>query len=160
MPGDRDGISAGQHVLMCAARGLDATGVDLSARAIDTAKRKASQRGLRARFLRYDVRQLADLGASFDTVLDAGLLVHVIDDDHDRTAYLNGLRTVLSAGGRYFILCFAGPQPASPARHLIPEDITTSFTDGWRIDSIDPVTLDSLTDPDGIPARMVSLTRM
>jgi hypothetical protein len=39
------------------------------------------------------------------------------------------------------------------------EDITTCFTDGWRIDSIEPTVLDSLTDPDGIPAWLVALTR-
>ena len=151
------GCGTGEHVLMCADHGLQATGVDLSAVAIDTAKRKAAERGLPARFLRHDARHLADLGESFDTVLDSGLLVHVVDDD-DRTAYLNGLSSVLAAGGRYFVLCFAEPQPASPVRHLTPEDITNVFTDGWQIESIEPTTLDSLTDPHSIPAHLVTLT--
>ena len=152
------GCGTGEHVLMCGVRGLPATGVDLSAVAIDTARRKATERGLPARFLRHDARQLADLGESFDTVLDSGLLVHVVDDENDRVAYLNGLRTVLAAGGSYFILCFAGPQPVSPVRHLMPEDIAAVFTDGWRIESIEPTTLDSLTNPHGIPAHLITVT--
>jgi cyclopropane fatty-acyl-phospholipid synthase-like methyltransferase len=152
------GCGTGEHVLMCAARGLDATGVDLSTAAIDTAKRKAAERGLPARFVRHDVRHLTELGESFDTVLDCGLLVHVVDEEDDRAAYLDGLRMVLPVGGRYVVVCFAGPQPASPVRHLTPEDITTVFNDGWQIDSIEPTTLHSLTDPHGIPARLITLT--
>jgi hypothetical protein len=30
----------------------------------------------------------------------------------------------------------------------------------WRVDAIEPATLDSLTDPDGIPAWLVALTRI
>ena len=144
---------------MCAAAGLDATGVDIAAAAISAAEHKARERGLTARFLRRDVRQLAELGESFDTVLDSGLLVHVIDDDGDGTAYLHALQAVLPPGGRYFVLCFRGPQADSPARHLRREDITACFTDGWHADSIEPTVLDSLTDPDGIPAWLVALTR-
>jgi hypothetical protein len=39
------------------------------------------------------------------------------------------------------------------------EDITACFAQGWRIDSIEATTLDSRTDPDGIPAWLVALTR-
>jgi hypothetical protein len=81
-----------------------------------------------------------------------------VDNEDNRAAYLNGLRAVLAADGHYFILCFAGPQPASPVRHLRPEDITAVFTDGWRIESIEPTRLDSLTDPHGIPAHLVTVT--
>jgi len=60
----------GEHVLMCAALGLEATGVDIAAAAVRAAEHKAQQRGLTARFLRHDVRRLAEFGESFDTVLD------------------------------------------------------------------------------------------
>ena len=139
--------------------GLDATGVDIAAAAISAAEHKAHQRGLTARFLRHDVRRLAELSESFDTVLDSGLLVHVLDDEQDRTAYLHGLQAVLPSGGRYFVLCFSGPQGGTRARHLMREDITACFAQGWRIDSIEATTLDSRTDPDGIPAWLIALTR-
>jgi SAM-dependent methyltransferase len=153
------GCGTGEHVLMCAAAGLDATGVDIAAAAIRAAEHKARERGLTARFLRHDVRRLAELGESFDTVLDSGLLVHVIDDERDRAAYLHGLQAVVPPGGRYFVLCFRGPQADSRARHLMREDVTTCFADGWRLDSIEATSLDSLTDTAGIPAWLIALAR-
>ncbi len=154
------GCGTGEHVLMCAAIGLEATGVDIAGAAIDAAERKAHERGLNARFLRHDVRRLAELEESFDTVLDSGLLVHVLNDEQDRLAYLQGLRAVVPSGGRYFVLCFRGPQSESGPRHLVREDVTDCFTEGWRVDSIEEATLDSLSDEDGIPAWLVALTRI
>src|SRR5947208_13565018 len=64
------GCGTGEHVLMAAGLGLDATGVDLAAAALRAAEDKARDRGSTARFLVHDARRLADLGESFDTVLD------------------------------------------------------------------------------------------
>jgi len=153
------GCGTGEHVLMCADLGLEATGLDICATAISAAQQKAHARGLTARFLQHDVRRLAELGQSFDTVLDSGLLVHVIDNDADRTAYLNGLQAIVATGGRYFVVCFRTPQEASPARHLLLDDITACFARGWRVDATEPVVLDSRIDPDGVPAWLVALTR-
>lgn len=154
------GCGTGEHVLMCAAAGLDATGIDIASAAIRAAEQKAHERGLTARFLRHDARRLTALGESFDTVLDSGLLVHVLDDEQDRTAYLDGLRAVVPSGGRYFVLCFRDAQNGIPVRHLLREDITACFAQGWRIDSMEATTLDSRTDQDGIPAWLITLTRI
>src|SRR5947207_7085148 len=67
------GCGTGEHTIMAAGLGLDATGIDLSEVALRAAARKARDHGRTARFLRHDARQLADLGESFDTVLDCGL---------------------------------------------------------------------------------------
>src|SRR5713101_1934067 len=103
------GCGTGEHTLMAAGLGLDATGVDLAAGALRVAEQKARERGLTARFLRRDARRLADLGESFDTVLDCGLF-HIFGDD-DRAAYAGSLRSVLQPGGRYFLLCASDTQP-------------------------------------------------
>jgi hypothetical protein len=50
----------------------------------------------------WDALKLADLGESFDTVLDSGLFHHI--GEKDRAAYVGGVRSVLVAGGRYFML--------------------------------------------------------
>lgn len=78
------GCGTGEHALLAAGLGLDATGIDLAARALKTAEDKARARGLTARFLRYDARELAAFDEQFDTVLDCGLL-HVFDGE-DRSA--------------------------------------------------------------------------
>lgn len=152
------GCGTGEHVLMCAARGHDATGIDLAGTALETARRKARDRGLAARFLLHDARRLPELVETFDTVLDSGLFVHVVEGDADRDAYLSGLRAVVPAGGRYFMVCFSDER--THHRALTPEEIGAIFTDGWRVDAIEPVTLEGATNHEGIPAWRVALTRI
>jgi cyclopropane fatty-acyl-phospholipid synthase-like methyltransferase len=152
------GCGTGEHALMAARLGLDATGVDIAATALRTAMRKARERGLTARFLLWDARLLADFTESFGTVLDCGLF-HIFGE-HDRALYVNGLRSVLSRGGRYFMLGFSNQQPGEYGPHrLTLDDITGAFTEGWRIDSIEPATIEVTTGPDGIRAWLVSATR-
>jgi SAM-dependent methyltransferase len=67
------GCGTGEHVLMCAGRGLPATGIDLAVPALEVAREKARERGLDARFLCHDALRVAELAESFDTVLDCGL---------------------------------------------------------------------------------------
>ncbi|EGX61062.1 MULTISPECIES: class I SAM-dependent methyltransferase [Streptomyces] len=154
------GCGTGEHVLMCAGLGLDATGVDLASRALHAAEEKARERGRTARFLHWDALTLAELRETFDTVLDCGLF-HIFDRDV-RAAYVDSLRAVISPGGRYFMLCFSDRQPGEWGRvhKLTRSDVEASFADGWRIDSVEPSTIDITTDPDGIRAWLVALTRI
>jgi cyclopropane fatty-acyl-phospholipid synthase-like methyltransferase len=82
--------------------------VDISEAAVHAAEQKVGQRDLTARLLRRDIRELADLGETFDTVLDCGLYVHVCDDAADRAGYLHTLRAITHPGSHYFMLCFRG----------------------------------------------------
>ncbi len=154
------GCGTGEHALMAAGLGLDATGVDLAVSALRAAEQKARDRGLTTRFLRQDALRLADLGESFDTVLDCGLF-HIFGGG-DRAAYAASLRSVLQPRGRYFLLCFSDAQPPDGwARvHRVSQDeIKASFADGWRIDAIEPATIDITTGPGGIRAWLAALTR-
>lgn len=152
------GCGTGEHALMAAGLGLDATGIDLAVTALRTAMRKARERGLMARFLLWDARLLADFTESFDTVIDCGLF-HIFDD-RDRSLYVNSVRSVLRQGGRYFMLGFSNRQPGEWGPHrLTLDDITGAFTDGWRIDSIEPATIEVTTGPDGIRAWLAVITR-
>ena len=74
------GCGTGEHALLAGSLGHETVGVDLSAKAIELATTKATQRAVEARFLVADALRLPDLGAQFDTVLDCGLF-HVLDDD-------------------------------------------------------------------------------
>jgi ubiquinone/menaquinone biosynthesis C-methylase UbiE len=67
------GCGTGEHALMAAARGLDATGIDAAPSAIAIAQAKARERGLSARFLVWNALDLGSLDERFDTVLDSGL---------------------------------------------------------------------------------------
>jgi 2-polyprenyl-3-methyl-5-hydroxy-6-metoxy-1,4-benzoquinol methylase len=74
------GCGTGEHALMAAGRGLEATGIDTASTAIAIAQDKARKRGITARFLVWNALQLGALDDQFDTVLDCGLF-HVFEDD-------------------------------------------------------------------------------
>jgi SAM-dependent methyltransferase len=151
------GCGTGEHVLMAAGLGLDAAGVDFAAAAIEAARTKAGERGLAARFQVWDALHLEPLNEQFDTVLDCGLFHGFVDDERPR--FVESLRTVMRPGGRYFMLCYSERQPGvSGPRRVTQDEIRSCFAEGWRIDSIEPVTIDINTDPNGALAWLASMT--
>ena len=152
------GCGTGEHALMAARLGLDATGVDTSPRAIAMAKTKAEERRLSARFVLCDALELASLGEQFDTVLDSGLY-HVFDDA-PRDRYVHSLESAVRLGGRYFLLCFSDRQPGDfGPRRIREEEIRASFRDGWHLDSLAPTTMEITIDPRGAQAWLATITR-
>ncbi|HEX9375865.1 MAG TPA: class I SAM-dependent methyltransferase [Actinomycetota bacterium] len=152
------GCGTGEHALMAAELGLEATGIDASRTAIELARRKAEGRDLDARFLVWDALDLPALGPRFDTVLDSGLF-HVFDDD-DRTRYVDGLRDAVSPGGMYLMLCFSDRVPGEfGPRRVSQAEIRSSFEDGWDVRSIEGTTMDVTFTPNGIPAWLSVIAR-
>lgn len=153
------GCGTGEHALMAAALGLEATGVDTSATAIGIARRKAEERALPARFLVHDALDLPALGESFDTVLDCGLL-HVFDDT-DRARLVESLRASMPVGARYHLLCFSDAEPGDwGPRRIRQEEIRRAFADGWRVETIEPASLDIIIDPGRAHAWLASMARV
>jgi ubiquinone/menaquinone biosynthesis C-methylase UbiE len=107
------GCGTGEHALLAASLGLDATGIDTAATAIDRAERKATERGLTARFVVGDALTLTTLDERFDTVLDCGLF-HVLTDD-DRLRYTASLHRAMRTGGHFTCSVSATSCPATPA---------------------------------------------
>jgi cyclopropane fatty-acyl-phospholipid synthase-like methyltransferase len=155
------GCGTGEHTLMAARLGLEATGIDLATNALDLAAKKAEERGLMARFLRHEARHLADLGERFDVVLDS-LVFHGFRGE-ERAAYIEGLRAAVKPGGRYFMLGFRDEPPAPFGRvhRLAADEIRTAFADGWRVDAIEPITIETAVPAyaDGIRGWRTALTR-
>lgn len=153
------GCGTGEHTLLAAGLGLDATGIDLSAAALRAARDKAAARGLTARFLRHDALRLADLGERFDTVLDS-LLLHALGPAA-RAAYLRGVHQVLRPGGRMYVLCYSDRHSAGPAvpHALSRQDIGSCFTAGWTLDGVSAVISESSLHPGGVAAWLAAATR-
>ena len=152
------GCGTGEHALMAAAAGLDATGVDTAATAIARAQRKADERGVSARFMTWNALELGGLGESFDTVLDCGLF-HVFEDD-DRPRFVDSLRAAVPAGGRYYMLCFSELEPGDwgPRRVRLDES-RASFGDGWRGEELAAATLEITIDAGSVHAWLASIER-
>src|SRR5205085_303138 len=132
------GCGTGEHALMAAAHGLDATGIDASPRAIQIAERKAIKRGVTARFRVWDALALADLNEQFDTVVDSGLF-HVFGDER-RAQYVGSLAAVVRPGGRVLLACFSDRQPGNwGPRRVRQAELRDAFANGWVVESIEPV---------------------
>jgi SAM-dependent methyltransferase len=140
------GCGTGEHTLMAAQHGLDATGIDASPRAIEIARSKASERGVSARFVVWDALGFADLNEQFDTVLDSGLF-HIFDDER-RAQYVPSLAAVVRPRGRLLLACFSDRQPADWGPRRIREaELRDAFADGWVIESIEPVRFETTLEP-------------
>ena len=135
------GCGTGEHTLLAAARGAEATGIDVSARAIELARAKAAERGSAARFETGDVLRLGDLGLTFDTVLDSGVF-HVFDDE-DRVRYVASLAAALRPGGHCYLMCFSDRQPGDAGpRRVSQDELRAAFGDGWAVTSIEAETFE------------------
>jgi cyclopropane fatty-acyl-phospholipid synthase-like methyltransferase len=152
------GCGTGEHALIAAVAGYDATGIDLAPTAIRIAEDKARQRGLAARFLVGDALRLSDLGQQFDTVLDCGLF-HTFDDD-DRARYVGSLAAVVPTGGRVHLLCFSDAEPGDwGPRRVTEAELREAFAHGWEVERIEPSVLDVTLRPEPVPAWLCTVTR-
>ncbi|GAA2079559.1 class I SAM-dependent methyltransferase [Actinomadura alba] len=135
------GCGTGEHVLLAASRGADATGIDLAPTAIAHARAKAAERGLNARFEIADALDLPRQARTADIVIDSGVF-HVFDDE-DRAKYVAGLAAVLRPGGTCYLMCFSDRQPGDwGPRRFRAEELRAEFSDGWSVESLTADTFD------------------
>lgn len=91
-------------------------------------------------------------------MLDCGLF-HIFSDVA-RSQYVDSLRAVVRPHGRYFMLGFSDAQPGDwGPRRLTRDEIEAAFTDGWRIDGIEPAVIEINVEPVTVAAWLVQLTR-
>jgi cyclopropane fatty-acyl-phospholipid synthase-like methyltransferase len=150
------GCGTGEHALLAASHGAEVTGIDMSANAIEQARKKAAERGLTARFEVADALRLADLGLTFDAILDCGTF-HVFEDE-DRARYVASLASVLRDGGYCYLMCFSDRQRGKwGPRRVSQEELRDAFGPGWRVTSIEADTFEVNESWVGIPAAQAWL---
>lgn len=132
------GCGTGEHTILAARAGARALGIDVSPRAIETARAKAAERGVDARFRVADALHLVAVDEPFDpfdTVVDSGLF-HIFDDEA-RPRYVAAVQAVLRSEGHLHLMCFSDRQPGDWGPHRVTEsELRTAFGPGWRIDSL------------------------
>lgn len=153
------GCGTGEHALLAAERGCRASGVDLSARAIEKARTAASTRGLDVDFRVGDALDPATVPEGVDQLLDCGFL-HVLGDT-DRRRLADLLRTVLPVGGRYVALTFsdAVPGDAGP-RRLGRDEFSSIFSDGLVVDAVETAYIEATFIDDLVPAWLAHVRRV
>src|SRR3989449_6881141 len=131
------GCGTGENVLYLAKRGYAAAGIDGAPTAINKARAKAKRRGLTAQFDVADALNLSVPKQQFDTVIDSGLF-HVFSDE-DRARFSDSLGRVIRLGGTYFLMCFSDEEPGDwGPRRVTQLEIRSVFSDGWRVNYIQP----------------------
>ena len=153
------GCGTGEHVMLAASHGAEATGVDVAELAIERARAKAQQRGISAMFEVGDVLHLDRLRRQFDVITDSGVF-HVFDDQ-ERPVYVNSLRSALRLGGMYYMMCFSDRQPGDwGPRRVSQAELRAAFVDGWSIRSIEPARFAVTIDDNGAEAWLATIERL
>jgi SAM-dependent methyltransferase len=153
------GCGTGEHVLLAAAAGCEAVGMDIVPTAIRLAEAKAAGRRLPARFVVGDARHLGSLGEQFDIVLDCGLF-HVFDDA-DRLRFVESLAQVVGPAGRYYMLCFSEEEPPGwGPRRVTQAEIRGLFENGWTVETIEPAELHVTIRPEPVRAWFATVRRI
>lgn len=123
------GCGSGIWATDLAARGWDVTGVDIVPKALATARRRAADAGVLARFVEADLTALraAGVGSGFRLLVDFGS-IHGLDDAQ-RTAAGSEITAVAAPGATLLILAWVparrGPLPrgmSAPQIHAMLPD--------------------------------------
>jgi ubiquinone/menaquinone biosynthesis C-methylase UbiE len=154
------GCGTGDNTIELARHGLVVKGLDAVTEALERARKKMEQAGLKQspEFVLGDALRLAESGVKARTVLDCALF-HTFSDE-ERKEYIRGLEAVLSNGGRLHILSFSELETRQPGpRRLSLSEITGSFGAGWRVEDSVRCRYWDRVRPDGAHAWRVSFVR-
>jgi len=154
------GCGTGDNTIELARHGLVVKGLDAVPEALERARKKTEQAGLKQspKFVLGDALRLAESGLKARTVLDCALF-HTFSDE-ERREYIRGLEAVLSPGGRLHILSFSELETRQPGpRRLSLSEITGSFGKGWRVEDSVRCRYWDRVRPDGAHAWRVSFVR-
>jgi SAM-dependent methyltransferase len=141
------GCGTGQTALFLASRGHDVTGIDSAPEAIETAKKRAADRGLDICLRAADVLAvLPELVGRFHAVTDVGFF-HALTDCQ-RADFAEKLGRTLAPGGVYAMLCFSERVPGQWGPRRVSEaEIRATFAGPeWRVREIRPAGLHSAVE--------------
>jgi len=100
------GCGAGNYVRYLSKMGFDATGVDISEKAIDIARELAQKAGVACEFIAEDVLgEMTEIKSKYDFVYDWELLHHIYPED--RNKYIDNVQKLLKPEGQYMSVCFS-----------------------------------------------------
>ena len=127
------GCGTGTNTVYMARHGWEATGVDFVPKAIATAKAKASEAAVAARFIVGDVTRLGELGLGdgYTLLLDMGCL-HSISTAR-RDAYVSGVTAASAPGADFLVWGFYKPPSVLVNARLTREEVERRFAASWDL---------------------------
>ncbi len=131
------GCGTGTNVITLANAGWQAAGFDFASRAIQIAKRKLKQAGIRADVFTDDATQMKKVHGQFNLALDMGCF-HGIEN---KANYLAQLTRILAPSGFWLMYGFFKPDTALSGPGLVDSDIDMILARGLtlvsRVDGFD-----------------------
>lgn len=101
------GCGTGANAIYLAQEGFDVTGVDFAEAAIEEARKRAREAGVRVEFIVDDLTDLRHVSGEFDFLLDYGVL-----DDlrlNQREPYIRNVLALTHSGSQYMLWGFEYP---------------------------------------------------
>ena len=115
------GCGTGTNVITLAKAGWQVTGVDFAPRAIQHAKRKIEEAGVRAELFVNDATKLRGISGPYDFALDIGCF-HGIPKD-GQSKYLKQLDRILAPNGFWLMYGLFKPSTVHTGPGLVEEDM-------------------------------------
>lgn len=115
------GCGTGTNVITLARAGWQVTGIDFAPRAIQLAKRKAREAGVRAELLVSDVTKMRGISGPYGFALDIGCF-HGIPPKGQKK-YLKQLDRILAPEGFWLLYGFFKPSAREPGPGLVEADL-------------------------------------
>lgn len=152
------GCGTGENAIFFASLGLEVFGLDGASLAIEKARKKALERGVRVEFGVGNALHLEELRRRFDTITDSGLF-HVFSDEN-RKIFAKGLKAALKESGTYYMLCFSDKEPRDwgGPRRVSKQEIMETFGEGWKINYIREARFSTTFNDEGGYAWLSSIT--
>jgi SAM-dependent methyltransferase len=143
------GSGSGVWGVRLAQRGWDVTGVELVAKAVARARKRAAASSVPMRIVRADVTKLraSDVGTGFRLILDTGTF-HGLTEPQ-RTAMGREITAVAAADATVLLDVFAPRRRGPLPRGATPSDIEAAFP-AWQITDVEVAD----TDPEPIALKL------
>jgi SAM-dependent methyltransferase len=127
------GCGTGTNSIYMARHGWEVTGVDMVARAIAMARRKAAAAGVSPMFIQGDATRLDELGvgSGYGLLLDIGCL-HGIPEDR-RDAYARSITQAAAPGATYMLFAFLPSNRSFLPLGVDSEELTSRLGAHWEL---------------------------
>ena len=127
------GCGTGTHSIYLAQQGFSVIGVDISPTAIMRAQKKASQAGVKPKFIVHDVTRLDFLKGPFEIALDVGCF-HGMNAAAQQRYSLE--LTQLMQPGNTLLIWGMDPRPLGLVS-LTPDEVEKAFMPGFRLERVE-----------------------
>jgi 2-polyprenyl-3-methyl-5-hydroxy-6-metoxy-1,4-benzoquinol methylase len=126
------GCGTGTNVIYLARQGWEATGIDYVAQAIEEAKKKAAEQGVRATFYQGNVTRLEQLPLEgpFDFLLDIGCFHSLTRED--QAAYVQQVARLAAPGALYMLYAGLPRKSNTGVIGISPMEVAQLFTPSFK----------------------------